>query len=429
MPSDKPTRPGQDQQPSERKSEIITPIRLRSKRIQPEPSDPKRISTRFLLFLLMVLAALLAGGFIFIRHVSKHPVILPEGTGGTEQREVEVSRNQIADTERNTTGETDPANNQSEVLSGKQQPIKPQQEADPAKEILESERAENLDAVTRLVESGKKHEKGGRFVFAHTDYQEALKLDPHSEEARKSLKRVKEQIAGDQLQKLMSDGLTAYHEGRYQSARTMLLKAKSFQPDSREVQSALVQVNEAIRLDTIEKLRQKSMAQEQAEDWDQALKSYMAVLNIDPSISFAVQGKESSQEHIRISRQITYFLQNPGVLESDKQLQNALLLNEEARSLHPRGPRLGAQIIDFTALVDAARTPVQVRIESDNLTEVAVYRIGRLGSFVTRELSLRPGTYTVVGSRDGYRDVRQEIVLKPGQKTLLRVTVICRDKV
>jgi tetratricopeptide (TPR) repeat protein len=239
---------------------------------------------------------------------------------------------------------------------------------------------------------------------------------------------MKERIADDQFQKLMSDGLTAYHKGTYQSARTILLKAKSFRPDSKEVQSALVQVNEAIRLDTIEKLRRKAVAGEEAEDWEEALNSYMTVLKIDPNISFAVQGKERSMNHIRVARGMRDFIQKPGVLESDKQLQNAILLMEEARTLQPRGQRLSEQLSDFIALVDAARTPIQVRIDSDDLTDVAVYRVGRLGRFATRELLLRPGTYTVVGSRDGYRDIRQQIVVKPGQ-TELSVTVICRDKV
>ena len=38
------------------------------------------------------------------------------------------------------------------------------------------------------------------------------------------------------------------------------------------------------------------------------------------------------------------------------------------------------------------------------------------------------GTYTVVGARDGYQDVRQQIVVKAGQP-LLRVTVKCKVKI
>ena len=75
-----------------------------------------------------------------------------------------------------------------------------------------------------------------------------------------------------------------------------------------------------------------------------------------------------------------------------------------------------------------AQTPVMVTIESDNLTDIAVYKVGKLGRFSQRELTLRPGTYTVVGARDGYQDVRQKITVKAGQQ-VLRITVKCRVKI
>jgi hypothetical protein len=290
------------------------------------------------------------------------------------------------------------------------------------------ERAEKIDTVNRLIESGENHEKNNRLAFAHTDYQEALKLDSESQKAQKALNRVKEQIVGEQFQKLMSEGLTAYHNGNYHSARTKLLKAKLFRPDSREVKNALLQVDSAIRLDKIEKLHQKAITAEQTEGWEQALKSYLAVLKIDPNISFAVQGKKRSLQHIRIAKRMMFFLEKPGVMESDRQLENAILLIKEAEKLEQKGPQFNARLNALKTVVDLARTPVKVMIESDNLTEIAVYKVGKLGKFTARELSLRPGTYTVVGSRNGYQDVRLKITVKPGQKSL-RVSIICNIKV
>ncbi len=290
------------------------------------------------------------------------------------------------------------------------------------------ERAEKLDEVNRLIKLGKNHEENNRFAFAHTDYQKALQLDPQSREAQNGLNRMKEKIVNEQFQKLMSDGLTAYHNGNYQLARTTLLKAKSFRPHSSEVKSALLQVDEAIRLNKIEKLRQKAMSAEQAENWEQALKSYLAVLKVDPNISFAVQGKRRSLEQIQVAKRIEFFLEKPNVMESDRQLKNAIRLIEEAKKLKQRGPQFNARLNELKTLVDLARTSVKVMIESDNLTEIAVYKVGKLGRFTTRELSLRPGTYTVVGSRSGYQDVRLKITVKPGQKSL-RVSIICNIKV
>jgi hypothetical protein len=123
-----------------------------------------------------------------------------------------------------------------------------------------------------------------------------------------------------------------------------------------------------------------------------------------------------------------FFLEKPKVMESDPQLKNAIRLIEEAEKLEQKGPHLTARLNELNTLVDLAKTPVKVILESDNLTEIAVYKVGKLGKFTSRELSLRPGTYTVVGSRNGYQDVRLKITVKPGQ-TSLRVSIICNIKV
>lgn len=428
MPSEKSTQSLQNQQTSDHDVEIITPLKVRSHGDPSDSSRPFRLAGAPFLFLLIGLVVMAAGGVIFIRHVSKHPVTVSEKIYGSETSEARIPKKQVPDTTRESKLQDEPVTPSASPTLDRQEAMKPQQNKNAETRALEKEKAEKLDEVNRLVASGNTHEKNGRLALAHTDYREALKLDPESKAAQKALNRVKEKIEGQAFQKLMSDGLTAYHDGRYESARTRLLKAKSFRPDSREVRNALLQVDEAIRLDRIEKFRRKALTAEKTEDWENALKTYLAVLKIDPNISFAVQGKERSVEHIRVAKRIGFFLEKPDAMASNPQLQNAILLIEEAERLQPKGPRLSQGLDELKSLVDAARTPAKVTIESDNLTEVAVYKIGKLGRFSTRELSLRPGSYTVVGSRDGYKDVRQKIIVKPRQKTL-RVTVICKDNV
>jgi 2-keto-4-pentenoate hydratase/2-oxohepta-3-ene-1,7-dioic acid hydratase in catechol pathway len=67
-------------------------------------------------------------------------------------------------------------------------------------------------------------------------------------------------------------------------------------------------------------------------------------------------------------------------------------------------------------------------LESDNFTEVAVYKVGKLGRFASRELNLRPGTYIVVGTRDGFQDVRKKIIIKPGQGPM-HIAVKCEVQI
>jgi len=289
-------------------------------------------------------------------------------------------------------------------------------------------RSKTIEAVIGLIASGKQHEVDGNLPLAAADYQKALQIDEDSQAARTALGSVKARIKEARFQQLISEGLAAFHNHNYQTARNKLMQAKSLKPNSIEVADALAQVDQAMRLARIDQLQKQARAAEQTEDWPRALSAYQAVLKIDRNVQFAIRGEIRAAEQIRMAKRLDFYLAQPDTLESDSQLKNASLLLGEARDVEPRGPRLAARIKELDRIFSIARTPIKVILESDNLTQVAVYRIGRLGRFATRELELRPGTYTVVGARDGYQDVRQKLVVKPGRQPI-RLTVKCRVKI
>ena len=289
-------------------------------------------------------------------------------------------------------------------------------------------RAKTIETVMQLIASARQHEANKAWSLARSDYSKALEIDSASDKARQGLDRINGLIKAEQFQQLLSGGLAAFHRNEYKLARTRLLEAKSLNPNSREVSDALLQVDQAIRLSGIDKLRRTAEAAERAEDWQRALKSYQAVLAIDKNLQFAVRGKKRALEQIQINRRIGFFLAKPQALASDNQLKNAVFLLAEAKEITPRGSMLTTRIEKLEELIIVAQTPVRIAIESDNLTRVAVYKVGKLGRFSVHELDLRPGTYTVVGTRNGYQDVRQEIEVKPGLQSL-RITVKCRVKI
>jgi len=301
---------------------------------------------------------------------------------------------------------------------------------DPASQSAQKglKRSQTIENVLHLIESGNQHEKNNSLALARAEYQKALQIDPGADEAHRALTRVTGLIEDQQFSQLMSDGLTAFHNNDYALAQTRLLKAKSLKPGSREVSQALLQVDQALRLARIDRLRNAAEKAEQSEDWQAALNSYLAVLEIDQNLQFGTRGKERAAEQIRLAKRLDFFLSEPRVLESDKQLDNALLLLNEAKTAQPQGQKLTRRINELERLVTLAQTPAIVTIESDNFTRIAVYKVGKLGRFSQHELKLRPGTYTLVGARDGYQDVRQEIVVKPGQQAL-RVSIKCKVKI
>ena len=68
-------------------------------------------------------------------------------------------------------------------------------------------------------------------------------------------------------------------------------------------------------------------------------------------------------------------------------------------------PVLKGKVAAVRSAVATASTPLPVVITSDGLTEITIKRVVRLGTVSSRTISLRPGQYQFLGSRDGYRDV------------------------
>ena len=109
-------------------------------------------------------------------------------------------------------------------------------------------------------------------------------------------------------------------------------------------------------------------------------------------------------------------------------IANAERLLREVPAAPANEPKLAAKIEKLKSLVRAARQPLPVKLRSDGETEVLIYHVGRLGRFVDRQEELRPGTYTAVGSRPGYRDVRRVFTLRPGTPAPV-VDIRCEETV
>ena len=115
-----------------------------------------------------------------------------------------------------------------------------------------------------------------------------------------------------------------------------------------------------------------------------------------------------------LDAQLQTYLDRPARLFSQEGRAAARNVLGQAQAVPSPGPRLAAQAQRLVRLLHESETPVRIALASDNLTDVQIYRVGRLGSFERRDLELLPGRYTVVGTRNGYRDVRKEVTLLPG---------------
>jgi tetratricopeptide (TPR) repeat protein len=263
--------------------------------------------------------------------------------------------------------------------------------------------------------AGEAAESNGDLEAASVDYTEALQLDSDYQPARNSLQRVSAQLTDARFRAAMSRMLTAMDDGQLNEAGKALKDAARLKPDDGAVRDARQRLTQARQQSSLSRLRKHAAAKAGKEDWQGAAVLYKKALQVDADAGFARDGLKRAEARIQLHRQLDHYLNDPQRLYSAEPQENARVLLSAAGGAPASEPSLVKKISQLEQQLAAVQIPVQVRLWSDGETDVVIYRVARLGRFTEHQLELRPGTYTAVGSRPGYRDVRKVFSVLPGQ--------------
>jgi tetratricopeptide (TPR) repeat protein len=214
----------------------------------------------------------------------------------------------------------------------------------------------------------------------------------------------------------MSEGLAALDRGSLDEAQAALARAEAARPGAPATADAVKRVDEARKAEALAALRARAEAAEGREDWKGAAAEYDAALKLDPRLAFALAGRARSLPRARMDETLEGYVRRPERLSAENVAREAERTLRLAEEVDPAGPRLQQQRAALERLLQDARTPVGVPLRSDGVTEVVVLRVGTLGTFREKEVTLRPGSYVVVGKRRGYRDTRKTLVVSPGRR-------------
>src|SRR6185295_14994651 len=289
-------------------------------------------------------------------------------------------------------------------------------------------RAERLPEVLALANRADEERARGELKQAVATYREALAIDGGWEPARTAVAEITKTIKDSEFEQRMSAGASALAQEKFADAEQQFRAAIVARPGAREASEGLTQAQEGAKLGKIALSEARAAAFEKRELWDQAVALYRQVLATDSTLLFAQTGLDRATSRAGLDAKITNLIQNPALLFGDQTLAAARELLGVAGEIDDKGPRIEGQIKDLSRLVALATTPIRVRLESDLLTDVTLYRVGALGAFSSKDVELRPGTYTAIGSRDGYRDVRRTFTIVPGREPAL-VSVICKEPI
>lgn len=290
------------------------------------------------------------------------------------------------------------------------------------------QRTETLDQVMALVGQGNDYLDAGSLQQAEASFQQALTLDSAHQGAIDGHRQVRTQIQSRSYNSAMSNGYQALEKNQFNGAAKYFREALALRPGDKSATAGLTQANNASAQLTTQTQLHQAQAKEASEQWHQARDIYHQLLARDGSVVEAKLGQIRSSTRANLSDAINKILASPLRLASTQVLNQGQQLLRDAEGIKSPGPLHQQQTQRLRQTLAEAVNPVAIELRSDNATKVTLFRVGVLGVFSQKPVSLKPGNYIAVGSRAGYRDVRVEFQVTSAGLSA-PVTIICRESI
>ena len=290
--------------------------------------------------------------------------------------------------------------------------------------ITLEDRLAALPAVIAALDTAAERETSGNLDAAVEAATDATRADPAHQRAATRLSELRTALTRQQFTDAMTAGYGAMGAKAFDSAEQQFRSAAKLIPGAPEPGAALIELEQARTQNTLLGLREQGTQAEREERWADAVDLYQQALEIDALMLFATEGVARAEPRADLDTRLETMPKERDRLIDARIMRLAQETLAEAEAIADPGPRLQAQIAAARDTLAYASTPVSVTMTSDGLTDITLLRVRRLGTLAEQTLSLRPGVYTAVGIRNGYRDVRIKFEVRPDQANTVAVRCV-----
>ncbi len=290
--------------------------------------------------------------------------------------------------------------------------------------IALEDRVAALPAVITALETAAERQASGNLTAAVGSATDATRADPAHQRATARLSELRTALTRQQFTDAMTAGYGAMGAKAFDSAEQQFRSAARLIPGAPEPGAALIELEQARTQNTLLGLREQGTQAEREERWADAVGLYQQALEIDALMLFATEGVARAEPRADLDMRLETMPKERDRLIDMRIMRLAQETVAEAETIADPGPRLQAQIAAARDTLAYASTPVAVTMTSDGFTDITLLRVKRLGTLAEETLSLRPGVYTAVGIRIGYRDVRIKFEVRPDQENAVEVRCV-----
>ena len=290
------------------------------------------------------------------------------------------------------------------------------------------DRALKLDQVIERTTRGETEFVLGNFESSVQSFENALKIDAEWKPAMLGLEKSEMAYEEQTFQSSISKGFQFLANGSFDDAERLFNQALLIRQDSKEAQQALDELNLKKIASLTKSFKYKALIAEVNEEWNQAKGFYEEILVIDPNIEEVKESLNRVESRILLDAEMTSIIARSDYYNDDKVFGQAQAILQTAKSIERIGPKMGALVEKLDSLIKIASIPMKVILESDELTEITIFKVAQIGSFQQKMVSLRPGIYTARGSRKGFMDETIRFRVEPNKQNQI-FRIICSKKI
>ena len=268
----------------------------------------------------------------------------------------------------------------------------------------------------------------GRLREERAALRRIVELDPDDAGARERVAAIDRELREQAFARAVAQGRQAVENRALEPAKQALAEAQRLDPEHADTRQLRTRVAALER--TLDRDGHLAAAEQAAErdDWQAALAAFEAARAIEPTHDAAVSGSGLAIRIVEAQRAVDEFLSRPERLGAPRVADAARDALRRAAALTALSPRLAHGAAGLERAIEAARTPVPVRIVSDEETEVGIRGVGTVGRVRERTIDLLPGQYVFEGKRRGYRSKLVDVVVQANLDVPIEIRIVCDER-
>lgn len=289
-------------------------------------------------------------------------------------------------------------------------------------------RASVYEEVARLLQLGEQALVVGDFEGARSQFSAALALDGDNSIAQAQLAKVKALLREQAVAQFVRQGYARLDAGDNAAALRAFNSALKQDPKSNSAQQGKALA--ARRYAEQNRDRHRALAQRHASNfaWASALAEAGSALEYDAELPEMRALQARAQTILKLDAAISDLMARPMRLADATVKAHALMLIEQGRAVASPGPAFKDKLTQLALGVAAMDRARPIFVVSDGRTQISVDGAGSLGELKKVRLDLKPGRYIFRGFRQGYREVRQELMVTPDTDQLT-ITLVCDEPI